>query len=217
MLRTKDSQTCTLCGAGASRPFDEVRGVRFLHCSACDLVWQHPDQRLDSAAERQHYDTHENSPDDPGYRAFLNRLAEPLMQRLQPGARGLDYGSGPGPTLSVMLEECGFPTRLYDPFFAPDTSVLRDCYDFVACTETAEHFHAPGREFRRLDALLKPGGLLGLMTGIRLPHHDFETWHYVRDPTHVSFYSPQTLAWIAAHHGWELELPSRDVAIFRKP
>ncbi len=208
---------CALCGAGELEPFAVVRQAAYLRCTRCDLVRLDPDRWLSPEAERDYYDTHENSPDDPGYRAFLNRLAEPLVRRLRPGARGLDYGSGPGPALPVMLEERGFPTRLYDPCFAPDVSVLRDCYDFVTCTETAEHFHAPGREFRRLDGLLKPRGLLGLMTGIRLPHHDFRTWHYVRDPTHVSFYSPQTLEWIAGHHGWELELPAKDVAIFRKP
>ncbi|MCC5813086.1 MAG: methyltransferase domain-containing protein [Ectothiorhodospiraceae bacterium] len=210
-------RACTLCGAGSQLRFAVVRGADYLRCPRCDLVWLAAAHRLDREAEREYYDTHENNPHDPGYRAFLNRLVEPLAARLPAGARGLDYGSGPGPTLSVMLEELGFPMRLYDPCFAPDTSVLQSSYDFVTCTETAEHFFRPDREFALLDGLLKPGGLLGLMTGIRLPHHDFQTWHYVRDPTHVSFYSPRTLEWIAAHHCWELELPSKDVAIFRKP
>ena len=48
--------------------------------------------------------------------------------------------------------------KLYDPFFYPDKSVLKAHYDFIACTERAEHFHDPFAEFDRLDSLLKPKG-----------------------------------------------------------
>jgi len=48
-----------------------------------------------------------NSPDDPRYRAFLSRLFIPLNERIAPESCGLDFGSGPGPTLSVMFEEQG--------------------------------------------------------------------------------------------------------------
>lgn len=176
----------------------------------------HPSQRPDAAAERARYAEHNNRPDDPGYRAFLGKLAIPLAHRLAPGAQGLDYGSGPGPTLSGMLTEAGFPTRIWDPFFAPDPRVLEDRYDFITCTETAEHFYWPGEEFRRLDALLAPGGWLGLMTGIFHPDQDFATWWYVRDPTHVVFYSPETLEWIARHHGWALVVLGPTAVLFRK-
>lgn len=190
---------------------------RYFLCSDCDLVWLCAEQRPTSEAELAHYGLHQNDPSDPHYRRFLDRLAAPLAKWLSPGACGLDYGSGPGPTLSVMLAERGFPTTIYDPFFAPDGSVLETTYDFITCSETAEHFFAPGEEFVRLDGLLRPGGLLGIMTGIREPGRDFATWHYVRDPTHVCFYSVETLHWLARRHGWSLQLPGRNVAIFRKP
>ena len=60
---------------------------------------------LSAADEKAQYDLHENDPNDPGYRAFLDRLAGPLDKRLAPHSHGLDFGCGPGPTLSVMLEE----------------------------------------------------------------------------------------------------------------
>jgi hypothetical protein len=166
--------------------------------------------------ERARYAEHNNDPDDPRYRAFLERLAGPLMERLPPGARGLDYGSGPGPTLSLILTGAGFPTVDWDPYFAPDRSVLTGVYDFVTCSETAEHFFRPQEEFRRLDALLAPGGWLGIMTGIFRADLDFQAWWYVRDPTHVAFYAPETLEWIALHHGWERVLVGPTVVLFRK-
>ncbi len=127
-----------------------------------------PSDRLDAAAERARYETHENDPEDAGYRGFLDRLAAPLMERvvaeIPSGAEGLDFGSGPGPTLSIMLEERGMRMSLYDPFFAPDRSVLERTYDFVTCTETVEHLFEPRREFERFDRLVRPGGWLAIMT-----------------------------------------------------
>lgn len=175
-----------------------------------------PGERPEPAVERAHYETHENDPADTGYRRFLDRLAAPLVERLEGGARGLDYGAGPGPTLSLMMAERGFPTSVYDPFFAPDNAVLDDTYDFVTCTETAEHFFDPGAEFERLGGLLRPGGWLGMMTQLLMPRRVFARWRYVRDPTHVVFYRPRTLGWIADHFGWRLERPRRNVALFQK-
>lgn len=211
------SLVCPLCGTGRAAVFARIGEDRYHRCDRCALVFLDPSGRLDADCERDRYETHENDPDDPGYRAFLDRLAVPLVERLDSGARGLDYGSGPGPTLSVMLGERGFPTVVYDPYFAPDTGALDATYDFVTCTETAEHFFAPGREFERFDALLRPGGWLGLMTGLLTEDIDFETWWYVRDPTHVAFYAPETLRWIAGRFAWDLETPSDNVALFRKP
>ncbi len=211
------SLTCPLCGTGGAAAFARVGGDRYHRCDRCALVFLDPAAHLDAARERARYETHENDAADPGYRAFLDRLAVPLAARLDLGARGLDYGSGPGPTLSVMLGERGFPTAVYDPFFAPDEEVLRATYDFVTCTETAEHFFEPAVEFERFDALLRPGGWLGLMTGLFTEDIDFETWWYVRDPTHVAFYAPETLRWIAGRFAWDLETPADNVALFRKP
>ena len=39
---------------------------------------------------------------------FLGRLAEPLVERLDPGASGLDFGCGPGPALAAMLTRRGY-------------------------------------------------------------------------------------------------------------
>lgn len=210
-------ERCPLCGFGPARVHAEANGRAYLHCRNCDLVWLLPSLRLDRSAELAHYGTHQNDPSDSGYRRFLSRLADPLIERLSPGNRGLDYGSGPGPTLSVMLAERGFPTAIYDPFFAPDVAVLGQEYDFITCSETAEHFHAPGREFPGFQRMLRPGGWLAVMTGFRPPLAAFPGWHYLRDPTHVCLYSRQTLAWIAGRQGWRLETPADNIALFRKP
>ncbi|HEX2079952.1 MAG TPA: class I SAM-dependent methyltransferase, partial [Longimicrobium sp.] len=177
----------------------------------------HPARRPDAAAERAHYGTHRNDVHDPRYRAFLARVADPLAQRLPPGAEGLDYGAGPAPALARMMEERGFRVSVYDPFFAPDEGVLRRRYDFVACTEAAEHFHHPAAEWARLDGLLRPGGWLGVMTELLDGVRGFAGWRYARDPTHVCFYAEETMRWIADRFGWRMESPGRNVVLFHKP
>jgi len=148
----------------------------YWHCHECRIIFLSPEHRLDSNAERARYLEHENNSSDPRYRKFLSRLARHLTPHLSTGAHGLDYGAGPGPTLSLMLEEQGFSMSIYDPFFAPDTSALEDTYDFITCTETVEHFFNPACEFRRLNSMLKPGGWLGIMTEMVMPEQKFKDW-----------------------------------------
>jgi 2-polyprenyl-3-methyl-5-hydroxy-6-metoxy-1,4-benzoquinol methylase len=172
---------------------------------------------LSPEAERERYAQHNNDPEDPQYRSFLDRLVRPLVQRLTPGAEGLDFGCGPGPTLSRMLTEQGYPTAEYDPYFFPDASLLARRWDFVTATEVLEHLQRPGEVLGGIASMLQPGGFLGAMTRVLTPETDFSTWWYVRDETHVCFWRPSTFSWIAERYGWTLEEPHSDVRIFRAP
>lgn len=188
---------CPLCHNNNSLPFARVDGREYFRCRRCQLTFLNPAQLPSAESERQHYQLHENDPADPGYRAFLDRLATPLCERLSPGSKGLDFGCGPGPALARMLEERGHLMTVYDPLFAPDSSVLEQQYDFVTCTEVVEHFHQPAKEFELLASLVRPGGLLAIMTSLVHDRIDFDKWHYRRDPTHVCFYRQETFRQIA--------------------
>ena len=166
--------------------------------------------------EKSKYDLHENSSEDPGYRRFLTRLFDPLSHRLAPNSCGLDFGSGPGPTLSVMFEEAGHSMEIYDPFFAPETTVLQRQYDFIVASEVVEHLHYPRRELNRLWSCLKPNGLLGIMTKRGIDQEAFSRWHYKNDQTHVCFFSTETFQWLADHWRSILTFPGRDVVLFTK-
>ena len=206
---------CPLCG-GSSRPFFREGEREYLRCGACALTFVPARGHSDPARERERYAQHRNAPEDPGYRAFLDRLLGPLCAGLAAGSEGLDYGCGPGPTASRMLAERGFPVRDYDPFFAPDDGALRRTYGFIVCTEVLEHLRRPAEDFARLDGLLAPGGRLGVMTGVLEDDAAFPGWWYRNDFTHIAFYRPETLEWVARRFGWSLERPSRDAALFRK-
>ncbi|MEQ6916781.1 class I SAM-dependent methyltransferase [Halomonas aquatica] len=208
--------TCPLCTSTDTTHFHCDHRRDYQRCRCCALVFVPPAQRLDAAAERAVYDQHVNSPDDAGYRRFLSRLFDPLQRRLAPGARGLDFGAGPGPTLSVMFEEAGHPMAIYDPFYAPDASVLDRRYAFITATEVAEHLFEPGRELARLASLLEPGGWLGLMTKRVAGPEAFAGWHYILDPTHVCFFSEASLEWLAGHLDMRVEFPAADVALLQR-
>lgn len=185
-------------------------------CSECQLVFVPGEFHLSEQQERAEYDLHQNSPSDVNYRRFLSRLLIPLSLRLSPPASGLDFGCGPGPTLSVMLEEAGHFMSVYDKFYADDESVLRQKYGFITCTETIEHLHDPAHVFDKLMSLLEPGAYLGIMTKLVTSQDAFLKWHYKNDLTHICFYSQSTCRWIANRYGCDLEFPDKDVILFRK-
>ncbi|MEO2158184.1 MAG: class I SAM-dependent methyltransferase [bacterium] len=171
---------------------------------------------LDPLFEKNRYLEHENRIDDETYRNFLSRLGDPLKEKLSQNDKGLDFGCGHGPALADMLRSDGFRMDLYDPFFFPDKSIFSKKYDFITCTETAEHFFDPYKEFDVLDGLLVTGGWLGVMTCFLTDEELFENWYYRRDPTHVVFYAEKTFEVIASQREWNCEIKSKDVVLLRK-
>lgn len=208
---------CPVCLAAHALPFMRVGTRSYWRCGRCAARFLDPAQHPSRRDEHACYRRHRNRPDDPAYRRFLSRLAGPLAVRLPAGARGLDYGCGPGPALAAMLREAGHEMALFDPLFHPDRKPLSQTYDFVTCTETAEHFHRPAQEFDRLMALVRPGGLLAIMTCFQTDDRLFAGWHYRRDPTHVVFYREETLRFLAGARGWSCTVPVKDVAILKRP
>lgn len=180
------------------------------------LIFADPASHLSAEAEKARYSTHQNKPHDQKYRQFLSRLANPLVERLGKGTlTGIDFGCGPGPTLSIMLEEMGYEMSLYDPYFAKDDSALSKQYDFVTCTETIEHFYTPRKEWLLMLNLLKPDGLLAIMTKLTNGIESFAQWYYKNDLTHVSFFSRETFRCLADKDGLQVEFPADDVIIFK--
>ncbi len=208
-------QICPLCHISEGSLFYQDNREYF-RCPTCHLVFVSPKCFLPPKEEQAQYDKHENSADDPRYRRFLGRLFTPLSQRLHSGSCGLDFGSGPGPTLSVMFEEAGHSMEIYDPFYAPDPTPLHQQYDFITASEVVEHLHYPQRELDRLWSCLKPEGLLGIMTKRVIDQEAFSRWHYKNDPTHVCFYSIETFQWLANHWNATLTVSDAVVVLFQK-
>ena len=203
--------SCPLCTTTTSissfcSTKSKVFGIRdFLRCHTCYLTFLEPSQRLAPGDEKERYNLHVNHPSDVNYRKFLNKLVSPCAKRvlasratpvLTPEAEkehsnksqpwGLDFGCGPGPTVSVMMKEQHgldmvdwdlyfqpqpelpkeFPTRLIPlaTHLGPGLHVLEDYqaqvlqvhYDYITSTEVIEHISQPAQVFKLFDKLLLP-------------------------------------------------------------
>ncbi len=188
----------------------------YFQCRCCWLVFVPPQYFLSLEEEKKYYDLHHNNPQDDNYRKFLGRLAEPLLAQLPPGARGLDFGSGPGPTLSRMLTSAGFPTAIFDPFYCANSQVWNHRYDFITASEVVEHLRRPQYELNRLWSLLRAGGIFGVMTKRVIDRQAFSNWHYKNDPTHVSFFCESTFRWLAKSWSADLQIIGPDVVLIHK-
>jgi len=213
---TIQNHTCPLCRENAANEFYQDRHRNYFVCRRCHLVFVPPEQLLSETEEKAAYNLHQNSPTDPEYRRFLSRLFLPLRDRIAPESHGLDFGSGPGPTLSIMFEEIGHTLTIYDHFFAKNPAALQQTYDFITATEVVEHLHDPEKILRQLWTLLNPGGYLGLMTKLVRDRDAFAAWHYKNDRTHVCFFSRATFEWLADQWQAELEFFGNDVMLFYK-
>jgi len=209
-------EACPLCSTDSNEVvYAESLNRRYFKCNYCFSWFLSTKERLSLIQEKVRYSEHQNDPKDVRYRDFLSQVSKPLIQKLEPGAEGLDYGCGPGPTLHLMMSEAGFPTVAYDPIFRSETST-KGPFDFITCTEVAEHFFSPLEEFSALVSRLKPQGILAIMTDMVQEETDFVRWYYIKDPSHSFFYSKMTFDFIATQLDMSLEIVSTRVALFTK-
>lgn len=161
-----------------------------------------PHLRLNADREKARYETHNNDVNNPGYQKFVEPIVSAVLSDFSPEQRGLDFGAGPGPVISSLLQKRDYNIVQYDPFFANNPELLQEKYDYIVCCEVIEHFYHPADEFRRLHDLLTGGGKLFCMTMLYDDQIDFTKWFYKNDETHVFFYRAQTLAWIEKNLGF---------------
>jgi len=208
---------CPLCDSEDAPEYFSDSSRIYFNCRTCGLIFVPSRYFPSRAEEKARYDLHQNSLDNAGYRAYLERLFVPMNGMLSPRSRGLDFGCGPGrPGLSLLFEQAGHVMAVYDPYYAPDEDALTRKYDFISATEVVEHLHEPGRTLDMLWRLLLPGGTLGIMTqmfpGVK---EQFAKWHYRSDFTHVCFFARTTFEWLARKWGIESVFIGNEVIIMR--
>ncbi len=207
---------CPLCNTNQKLAFLSDAEREYYRCYCCDLIFVPREYHLSEFEQKARYDSHNNDPDDPRYRNFFKQLLVPLLAILPSNSYGLDFGSGPGPTLSLMLEEWGHNVDLYDKFYAQNDAVFQNRYDFITTTEVVEHLPNPLKDLEALVKILQKGGILAIMTEIVSPQLDFTNWYYKNDPSHVCFYSEKTFFYLANLLGLEIVTLSERVIILRK-
>ncbi len=206
---------CQFCGTHTERVFHDGRRP-FVHCPECDLIAVPPKWHISHDAQRRRYEQHRNTFENNGYTQMLSRPIALIRTHAPDTRRVLDYGSGPSPVLVEMLLQAGYDARGYDPIFNSATDMALP-FDAVMCIEVFEHFAEPYGEIERIIQLIRPGGLLILQTLFHPGPMRLEDWWYIRDPTHIAFYSHKTLDKIGQTFG--LKCVCRDdknLAVFRR-
>ena len=192
---------------------------RFGHCPVCECIHLEKTYQLSNEKEKEKYDQHQNSLENAGYVEMFENFLDFFWNELTcKDYLGLDFGSGPAPVLRELMQRRGASVDCYDKFYQPLLVYENKCYDFITSTEVFEHLDNPKEVLTLLASLLKPNGIIALMT---LFHHNdrkhFLTWWYPRDLTHITFYTPKTLQMLGAMCGLEvLKTDNKRILVFKK-
>jgi len=193
---------CTLCDSVLITKRDEY----YYDCDICKGIVKDEKYYLSADEEKERYETHNNDVNDIRYQKFTLPITHYVFENFLPEHKGLDFGSGTGPVISSMLMKKGYDIVQYDPFFAPRKNILNYIYDYIVSCEVFEHFYNPKVEINRLTSLLKPNGMLLIMTMLYNDQIDFNKWYYRKDPTHVFIYRKETIEYIANEKKLEIDI-----------
>ena len=207
---------CPLCLFPKTSIWTEINKDDYFNCPLCGLVFLDKNKLPSANDEINEYLLHNNNPSDIGYQTHLKKLIMPLLPYINQTQQGLDFGCGYNPSIAVIMNDMGYNVANYDAFFCNDNHILEQKYDFITCSEVVEHFHNPILEFNLLDKLLKPNGILAVMTQILFDNIEFNSWYYVKEISHVCFYRPKTLEWIADKFSYRHQIINNDVVLFFK-
>lgn len=191
---------CKICGSETREFYDKNFDVHYYQCCRCEFIFRDESALISVDEEKEDYDRHNNTYEDQYYTdMFRNLLDTCVVPFRTEGRKALDFGSGPEPVLAkVLTDEYGYDTDIYDLFYAPDKVYENKKYDLITCTEVVEHLMDPMYYFRLFKSLIKDDGIIAIMTLFH-PNDDakFLNWHYHREPTHISYFTPKTMTTIA--------------------
>ena len=197
---------CKICGSPAVEMLHKKFRLKYYYCHKCGFISKDENSLIPPEKELEIYSRHNNSIDDPRYVAYFKRFIDEAVVLFCNGKRGLDYGSGPSPVLAMILErDYGFSMDIYDLFFSPDRIYEGKTYAMITSTEVIEHLQNPLEHFEIFKKCMGEGSVLSIMTLFHPESvEEFLNWYYMRDMSHISFYTPQTMRVIGEKTGLEV-------------
>jgi len=209
---------CKLCSSTSIDIIEDVKMDNiYYNCKDCDFIFS---LKLPTILqEEKQYSHHNNSLENSGYvqmfENFIDFAIEPYADKSKPM---LDYGSGPEPVLSQLLQKRNFDIQAYDPIYKKDESWRANKFSTIVSTEVFEHLHTPYETILQLIATLEDESILSFQTMFHPKDKDkFLNWWYRRDPTHVGFFSQTTLEKMQDIFKLKLlKFDDKNIAVFRK-
>ncbi len=200
------SKPCKICGRKTHEIFQMKFKIKYHYCDYCGFISKDENDFITRDEELKIYNNHNNSIEDPRYVAFFKRFLDKAVLRFCNGKKGLDFGSGPSPVLSMILErDYGFSMDNYDLYYSPETIYEGRTYDLITSTEVIEHIPNPLEYFSIFKRCMKKDSILSIMTLFHPENkREFLNWYYMRDMSHISFFTPQTMKVIAELVGMKI-------------
>lgn len=198
-------EKCLICGRKTQSFTHPKTHMVFHKCSFCEAIFKDSGTHPNKEDEEKRYLEHNNELTNQGYVNFLQKFIDLAIKPYLSQGHLLDFGSGPKPVLKWLLEKQGYHVDCYDPFFSKDMPLDDDLYDMITATEVMEHVHYPKEVLTWIDQHTKPGGFISFMTLFYPKDQEtFFKWFYIRDYTHVVFYTTKTFEVIAEMMQWHL-------------
>jgi hypothetical protein len=216
---------CNLCFC-ESFETRTIKKIIYHQCCQCHLIYKDKVHLIDTNLELTRYLEHNNKISDTGYQ---NYFIETIESNIKPfidfnGLNILDFGSGPNPVLQyVFKDKYDIEIKIYDKYFANDLDILNDKFDLITSIEVVEHIFEVAQLFNLFNQLLVEGGYLFIKTNFTITDFksnykidEFSNWFYIRDITHVVFYSFKTFEYIANLFDYKIIHTNNKNAIFFK-
>lgn len=199
---------CKICKEKTTVKRQPSSYTTYYQCIECGFIFKDEADVLPPTDEFNCYELHHNSIDNPNYvdrfKIFLNQAVFPYIQSID---TLLDFGSGPEPVLAQLLQrDYKIHADIYDLYYAPKSINLKSHYSVITATEVFEHLVNPIEITKQLHNLLVPNGILAIQTEFITDKalKNFFGWHYMREATHVSFYTPKSFEILGDKVGLEV-------------
>jgi len=189
---------CKVCGSEEITVYSRNKIREFLKCSRCELVFVPEQFYLTLEQERKRYDLHDNTIVNKGYKEFLEKVATVITDRFPADCTVMDFGSGANAVLGTILDKKGYCCESYDPLFNIQCSNAAILYDVIVVCEVIEHLRFPKDDLEFIKKRLKPHGTVIIRTQLYPDAEKFQNWWYIQDLTHINFFSPKTIDFVAS-------------------
>lgn len=207
-------QNCPLCHSHEARYFYRNFNREYHRCSNCFLVFVPAEFHVKNQANL-HTDYKKTKKfRQVGEGQYFALLTNQVLKRTPEGAIGLDYKCGKESKVAELFTKNGKLVKCFDLEYKNDPTLLTDIYDFITVIHQIETYANPREEFDRLYELLSAQGVLALMTTPLMDLSSFNSWPFIKEAHHISFFSPDTFEWIAKKYHYHCEVQSDGIVLF---
>lgn len=211
------SMECKICNKTTTIINDIELKKNFFYCKHCELIFLDKNFYVSRENEKKQYNQHNNSLENEGYVKMFTEYLNFTLKN-QNIKTVLDFGSGPTPVLAELLKRRNLHVDCYDKFYQPKKIYEDKTYDLITSTEVFEHLENPQEILHMLSEHLNVNGIISLMTLFHTnKQEDFLKWWYRRDPTHITFFTPKSIEFMANKCGLKvLKTDYRRIIILQK-